>query len=359
MTSAVPELHIQSRRISLADPTYFIADISANHDGDLERAKALIYLAKEAGAEAAKFQHFDASTIVSDFGFRALGGQQSHQAKWKKSVFDVYKDASLSLDWTPILKQTCDEAGLTFFTSPYAIDLVDHVDPYVPAYKIGSGDITWTEIIRHIAAKGKPFIIAAGASSLADVQRAVDIASQTNGNFALMQCNTNYTGSPDNFSHTHLNVITAFRTMYPDLVLGLSDHTPGHATALGSIALGGRLVEKHFTDDTARTGPDHAFSMTPSTWREMVLRSRELEHALGGFVKRVETNEAQTIVLQRRSIRLRQDLPAGVRIERSHLDILRPCPPDAIAPYDVELVVGRHLRTGKPAGAHLSWMDLQ
>ncbi len=359
MTSSVPELLIEDRRISLAEPTYFIADISANHDGDIERAKALIYLAKEAGAEAAKFQHFDASTIVSDAGFRALGGQQSHQAKWKKSVFDVYRDASLNLDWTPILKETCDKAGITFFTSPYSIELVDHVDPYVPAYKIGSGDITWPEIIRHIAAKGKPYIIAAGASSLADVQRAVDVAGETNDNFALMQCNTNYTGSLENFGHTHLNVITTFRTMYPNLVLGLSDHTPGHATALGSIALGGRLIEKHFTDDTNRVGPDHAFSMTPATWREMVLRSRELEASLGGFVKRVESNEAQTVVLQRRSVRVKQDMPAGARIARADLEILRPCPTDAIAPYDVDLVVGRQLRTAKSAGDHLTWTDLQ
>ncbi len=134
-------------------PTYFIADIAANHDGDLDRAKKLIRLAAENGANAAKFQHFEAETIVSDFGFKDLGAQQSHQAKWKKSVFDVYKDASLDLSWTPILKDECDKAGIDFFTSPYSYDLVDHVDEYVPAYKIGSGDITWHGIIEYIAKK--------------------------------------------------------------------------------------------------------------------------------------------------------------------------------------------------------------
>src|SRR5207244_2160519 len=111
------------------------------------RAVELIWLAKEAGADAAKFQHFQADTIVSDFGFRALGGQKSHQSGWKKSVFEVYRDASVSLDWTPTLKTTCDEAGITFFTSPYAFDLVDAIDQYVPAYKVGSGEITWIEMI--------------------------------------------------------------------------------------------------------------------------------------------------------------------------------------------------------------------
>ena len=137
-----PVLQIQDRKIGHHYPTYFVADIAANHDGDLERAKDLIYLSAEAGADAAKFQHFRAETIVSDYGFRNLGAQQSHQAAWRKSVFEVYKDASVSPDWTGTLKETCDKAGITFFTSPYAVDLVDHIDPHVPAYKSGSGDIT-------------------------------------------------------------------------------------------------------------------------------------------------------------------------------------------------------------------------
>src|SRR5258706_8919420 len=128
MHEPLAELTIRDRKIGADHPTYFIADIAANHDGDLARAKELIYLAKEAGADAAKFQHFKAETIVSDYGFRALGGQQSHQASWKKSVFEVYKDASVDLGWTPKLKEACDAAGITFFTSPYALDLVDHID---------------------------------------------------------------------------------------------------------------------------------------------------------------------------------------------------------------------------------------
>ena len=156
MKSPEPILNIGDQRIGRDYPTYFIADIAANHDGDLERAKALIHLAAEAGADAAKFQHFKAETIVSDRGFKSLVGQQSHQAKWEKSVFEVYKDASVSLDWTETLADTCDKAGIAFFTSPYAIDLVDHIDPYVPAYKIGSGDITWIEMVEYIASKQKP-----------------------------------------------------------------------------------------------------------------------------------------------------------------------------------------------------------
>lgn len=351
-------LDIEGRKIGHDHPTYFVADVAANHDGDLERAKALIHLAAEAGADAAKFQHFTAATIVSDTGFRALGGQQSHQAKWRKSVVEVYQEATVSLDWTEALRDACKSANITFFTSPYSPELVDHVDPFVPAYKIGSGDITWIEIIRHIASKQKPYILAAGASTMDDVQRAVAAALAVNPRLALMQCNTNYTASLENFRYIQLNVLCAFRSMYPDLVLGLSDHTPGHATVLGAVTLGARIVEKHFTDDIHRAGPDHLFSMDPRSWRDMVDRTRELENALGVGVKQVEDNERDTVVLQRRAIRLARNVPAGRPLVREDLEVLRPCPPEALPPYHLPDVVGRCPRSDMKAGVHLTWHDL-
>jgi len=352
------EFKIGSRWVGHSHPTYFIADIAANHDGDLGRAKELIYLSAEAGADAAKFQHFAAETIVSDEGFKSLGDQKSHQNSWKKSVFEVYQDASVDLAWTPVLKETCDKAGITFFTAPYAFDLVDHIDPYVPAYKIGSGDITWTSIIKYIAGKNKPTIIAAGASTMDDVQRAVAAALSVNQNVALMQCNTNYTASLENFKYIQLNVLKTFQSMYPDMVLGLSDHTPGHATVLGAVALGARIVEKHFTDDCGRTGPDHIFSMDPVTWREMVDRTRELEQALGSGVKRIEANEQDTVLVQRRSIRLVRDMSAGEVLTEQDVTVLRPCPLDGLPPYELKNIVGKQLRHGMKKGAHLTWVDL-
>src|SRR4030066_347341 len=156
------EFKIGSQWVGDRHPTYFIADIAANHDGDLDRAKLLIHLANESGADAAKFQNFQASKIVSDYGFKSLGGQQSHQSKWKKSVFEVYQDASIPFDWTPVLKEECDKVGIDYFSSPYDFEAVDMLDPYVPAHKIGSGDITWLGIMRYIASKGKPGILSPG-----------------------------------------------------------------------------------------------------------------------------------------------------------------------------------------------------
>ena len=122
-----------------------------------------------------------------------------------------------------------------------------------------------------------------------------------------MQCNTNYTGSLENFKYININVLKDYKKQFKDTILGLSDHTPGHETVLGAIALGAKSVEKHFTDDNNRVGPDHDFAMNPDTWKEMVLRARELELSLGNAVKKVEKNETETVIIQRRSIRLNKD----------------------------------------------------
>ena len=359
MNNPLGELVIDDKQIGECHPVYFIADIAANHDGDLERAKDLIYLAKEAGADAAKFQHFRAESIVSDVGFKSLGTQQSHQASWKNSVVEVYRAASVSTDWTETLKLTCDKAGITFFTSPYDFDMIEHIDPFVPAYKIGSGDITWIEIVEKIASKQKPYILATGASTTDDVIRAVHAALAINPKLALLQCNTNYTGDLDNLRYVQLNVLKTYRTMFPEMILGLSDHTPGHATVLGAVTLGARIIEKHFTDDMHREGPDHKFSMNPKSWRDMVDRTRELEASLGTGLKKVEDNELKTVVLQRRALCVVRDIPEGHVLKREDLTVLRPAPTDALPPYEIHLVLGRQLRAAKVKGEHLTRFDIR
>lgn len=340
-------------------PVYFIADIAANHDGDLERAKDLIYLCAEAGAHAAKFQNFKAETIVSDYGFKSLDGQQSHQAAWEKTVFEVYKDASISLNWTPELKETCDKAGIDYFTAPYDLELLPELSPYVCAWKLGSGDITWHAEIELMAKDGKPFFIATGAADLAEVEEAVAAAQRHNDQICLMQCNTNYTASLENFHHISLNVLKTYADLFPELVLGLSDHTPGHATVLGAVALGARAVEKHFTEDTSREGPDHKFSMSPADWSDMVERTRELQSALGTEEKRVMDNEAETVILQRRAIRTTRDLAKGEIIQESDLTVLRPCPTDALPPYRMGDVIQKRATRDIPSGDVVRSTDVE
>src|SRR5512143_1454511 len=304
------EIKVGDRLIGPNHPTYFIADIAANHDGDLERARMLIRLAKQAGAEAAKFQNFTAPKIVSDYGFTHMNAQVSHQASWKKSVVEVYAAASLPADWTPVLKEECDRVGIEYFTSPYDYEAIEHVSPYVPAFKVGSGEIDWIEALEHMASKGKPMILATGAADIADVQRAVHAVLGINRELILMQCNTNYTASPENYDHIHLNVLKTYAIMFPEVVLGLSDHTHGNATILGAVALGARVVERHFTDDNQREGPDHKFALNPADWASMVTETRRLERALGSADKSIAANEQDTKVVQRRCLRAARDIRA-------------------------------------------------
>jgi sialic acid synthase SpsE len=336
-------------------PSYFIADIAANHDGSLDRAKMLIRLAKEAGADAAKFQNFRAPKIVSDYGFTHMNAQVSHQAKWEKSVTEVYASASIPFNWTPILKETCDEVGIDYFSSPYDFEAIDMLDPYVPAYKIGSGEITWIEACERIAMKGKPVLLATGASDIGDVQRAVHAILAINPQLVLMQCNTNYTAADGNFDNIHLNVLKTFQAMFPDLILGLSDHTHGHATVLGAVAFGARVIEKHFTDDNDRVGPDHPFAMNPQTWAEMVTATRQLERALGSGDKFVADNEQETVVIQRRCLRAARDIEPGEVITREMIDVLRPATEGAIMPYEIQDVIGLQALVHIPTGKELCW----
>ncbi len=351
-------LIVNGQNIGPGHKTYFIADIAANHDGNLARAKDLIYRAAEAGADAAKFQHFQAKTIVSEVGFSEIKSNKSHQSSWKKSVTEVYADASVSLDWTETLKETCDEVNIPFFTTPYSLEVIDHLDGFVPAYKIGSGDITWRDMIEKVAKQDKPYFIACGASSLDDVVSAVGWATSINRKVGLMQCNTNYTADLENFKYINLNVIKTLRQMYPSMVLGLSDHTPQHSTVLGAVALGASMIEKHFTDDNNREGPDHRFSMNPNAWREMVDRTRELEIALGDGIKIVEKNEFDAKVVQRRSLRADKIIEVGNIIQEGDFVPLRPCPNDAIEPSEINNIVGKKLRRTFSVGDYLREKDL-
>ena len=344
------EIYINNKKIGNNEPTYFIADIAANHDGDLERAKDLIYLAKEAGANCAKFQHFLPNKIVSDYGFKHLKTAQSHQAFWEKSVYETYEQYHCRRDWTLELVETCKKADIEFMTTPYDFEILKELDKYVNAYKIGSGDITWIDFLEEVANLKKPLLLACGASSMIDVERALNAILPINKEVILMQCNTNYTASLENYKYINLNVLKTFNKNFPNLILGLSDHTFGHSTVLGAVALGARVIEKHFTDDNFRKGPDHKFAMNTKSWKEMVDRTRELENALGNGIKAIEDNEKDTVIVQRRSIRLKHFLKAGSIITNDDIEFLRPAPLGAFPPYEKELVLNKKLLIDKEQG---------
>ena len=287
-----------------------------------------------------------------------MNSQVSHQATWKKSVFEVYQQASIPFEWTLTLGEECQEAGIEYFSAPYDFEAIDWLDPYVPMYKAGSGEIDWIEALERMASKGKPFFVATGASTIGEVQQAVHAILKINPQLVLMQCNTNYTASPENYDHLHLNVLKTYATLFPDVILGLSDHTHALAPVLGAVTLGARVIERHFTDRNDREGPDHKFAMNPENWAKMVEETRLLERALGSPDKFVAGNEQQTAVVQRRCLRAARDIQPGETFTREMIDVLRPATPGAIKPDQIANVLGTRALAFIPAGKELRWTDL-
>jgi sialic acid synthase SpsE len=318
-------------------PFYTIAEIGSNFDGDIDRAKMLVDLAKDSGADAVKFQTFTAKGLVSEEGFRNL--KVGYQANWKVSVTEMYSRAEFPRQWHKELFNYARSRDLAFLSSAYdkeGVDLLEDLD--VPAYKIGSGDLTWLEMVEYIARKAKPVIVATGASTLEEVDQAIaTIKKAGNDQIIILQCVTNY---PSSFENINLRVLDLFRQRYGALV-GYSDHTPGSMVAIGTVALGGCMIEKHFTDDKTRNGPDHPFAMDGGDFRRMVDDIRLMEKMLGKPVREVYEEEKAQYVSMKRGIRASRDIAVGIPIAREMIEVLRPCGPRDFKASEISIVVGR------------------
>ena len=227
-------------------------------------------------------------------------------------------------------------------TAPYDLDYVDKVEKYVSAYKIGSGDLNWHSIVKKMSKKKKPMILATGASNIKEVKNTVKVITKINKNLILMQCNTNYSNEEKNFENINLNVLKTYKKIFKDkVILGLSDHTPGHSTVLGAVTLGARVIEKHFTDSNNRNGPDHKFSMNFNTWQEMVRETRRLEQALGNGIKDVEKNETLTSHIQRRAFYAAKEIKKGEKINLKSIIPLRPYLKNSFSPDQENFLLGK------------------
>jgi len=334
---------IGNREIGRQYPTYFIADLASNHGGNLEIAKELIHEAAAAGADAAKFQHFRAETLVSARGFEKLGSVDSHQQSWTESVFETYRAMEVPEEWTFELAQECKRNEIDFLTAPYHFEGIDLLDEFLPAYKVGSGDLTFHESVMKMASKGKAILLATGASSFGEIEEIVEKVLTVNSQVVLMQCNTNYTGKLENSNFANLKVLEQFAERFPEVVLGLSDHTSDDLTTIAAVTLGARVVEKHFKGTNSPSNPDLEFSLNAEEWSKMVQKIRRLEMALGDGSKKVEQNEEITRVLQRRCIRYSKRLDAGHVLSAADLVFLRPAPVESLPPSFSQAVIGKVL----------------
>lgn len=349
------KIKIGKRTIGEGQPSYLIAEIGSNFDRSIERAKMLIDLAKASGADAAKFQCFKAERIVSAEGFKGL--KTAFQSKWKKPVYEVYKDAEFPREWHKELYNYTIKKGLDFISAAYDFEGVDIVDKLgVPFHKIGSGDITWLEMVRYVAKKGKPVVLACGSSTLAEVDEAIKtIRAEGNNDIILLQCVTNY---PSTFESANIRAMKAMGDLF-DVLTGYSDHTPGSVVPLGAIALGGCMIEKHFTDDKTRNGPDHPFAMDGKDFKEMSDSIRNLEKALGSPAKEIYEEEKTTVILQRRCLRAARDIPKGTKLTAAMVDVLRPATVGGLYPKYKEVIVGSKVNTNLKKGEPFTWENFR
>ncbi len=344
---------INGRKIGKGQPVYFIAEIGANFDGSLDKAKEYARVAKKCGADCVKIQSFKAKKIVSRKAFASMKLKGVH-GSWKRPVDEVFKEVEFPREWHKAFFEYCWKIGITPSSAPYdyeAVDLIEKVG--TEFYKIGSGDITWLEMVEYIAKKGKPVLLATGASTLAEVDEAVRVIEKTgNRNLVLMQCITNY---PSRFESANIKVLNTYREAF-GVILGYSDHAPGDVVPLGAVALGAKVIEKHFTLDRSLPGPDHPHSMEPQEFANMVRRTRDLEKALGSSRKDVVAEEAETVVVQRRGLTAAHDIKKGAKIRRADIVELRPAL--GIYPKYKDVVIGKMAKKNLKAGEPIRWEDI-
>lgn len=347
------KIKIGNRMVGANYPTYFIAEIGGNFDGSMDKAKRLIDAAKEAGADCAKFQTFTAETIVSEGGFSKMTLHGVH-GSWGRTVSEVFKDVEFPIEWHREIADYCKSVGIDFSTSPYFKEAVDLcADLELPFIKIGSGEITWLEMLDYVARKGLPIMLATGDATMSEIDEAVRTIEKTgNKDMVLMQCITNY---PSKIDSANVNVLKTYQSAFGCLT-GYSDHSPGHVVALASVVLGGRVIEKHFTLDKTDKGPDHPHSMEPGEFKFMVDSIREVERAMGSTCKEVVAEESETVFVQRRCLYAKKDLKKGQVITAEDIDVLRPAL--GIPPKFKNTIIGRTVNKDIPAKDPIFWEDL-
>ena len=347
------ELKIGNRMVGEGHPAYIIAEIGANFDHSIEKAKKLIDAAKECGADCAKFQSFIAEKIVSEKGFASMQLKGVH-GSWGRPVHEVFREAEFPREWHKEISDYCNKIGIDFSTSPYDFEAVDLcMDLDIPFIKIGSGDITWLEMLDYIARKNKPMFLATGDATMSEIDEAIRTIEATgNTQLALMQCITNY---PSKIESANINVLKNYQTAF-NILTGYSDHSPGPVVTLGSIALGAIVIEKHFTLDNKDKGPDHPHSMDVNEFKRMVNYVRELEVAMGSTRKVVVEEESETVIVQRRGLYTTRAISKGEKIEKSDIIELRPAL--GIAPKYKKDIIGRIASKDLEADSPIQWTDL-
>lgn len=342
------EISIAGRRIGPDHPPYVICELSGNHNGELARALRMIEAAKATGADAVKLQTYTADTITLDHDgdqFRIKGGLWDGQR-----LYDLYQEASTPWDWHEALFAKGRELGITVFSSPFdktAVDLLEGLG--APAYKVASFEVVDLPLVEYIASKRKPMIISTGLANLGEIQEVINTARKGGADgLVVLHCISAY---PAPMEDANLRTIPNLAETF-GVISGLSDHTMGTAASVTAVALGGSVIEKHFTLARADGGPDSAFSLEPSEFTRLVEDCKAAWAALGRIRYDLKGSEAGNIVY-RRSLYVTRDVKAGETLTEANVRSIRPG--YGLAPKHLPEVLGRRAARDLARGEPFAW----
>jgi len=316
---------------------FIIAEAGVNHNGRLDLAYQLIDVAKDAGADAVKFQAFKAENVVSKLADKAK--YQKKTTGSDKSQLEMIKELEISFDDFIKLKKYCDKREIMFLSTPFDHQSIDFLYDLVDIYKIPSGEIINHPYLKHIAAKNKPLIMSTGMANLGEIEEAINTIRSINSEvkISLLHCTTNY---PTPYEEVNLKAMQTLVTVFK-LPVGYSDHTLGIEVPVAAVAMGAKIIEKHFTLDKKLPGPDHKASLEPGELKEMVKAIRNIELALGDGIKKPTKDELEIMKVARRSLVATRDIRGGEIIKESDIAIKRPG--TGIPPKFKKIVMGMKL----------------
>lgn len=346
-------ININGIKVGEGQRTFIIAEMSANHNQNFDRAVEIIKAAKKAGADAIKLQTYTPDTITFDSDNEYFQIKQG--TIWDgTTLHKLYETAYTPWEWQPKLKEIAEEEGLICFSSPFdntAVDFLENLE--VPAYKIASFELTDIPFVEYIASKGKPVIMSTGIAEIGEIYEAIDACKRMNNeNVILLKCSSSY---PSPFEDINLKTIPNMRETF-DCSVGLSDHTMGNSVGTAAVALGASVIEKHFTLSRNDGGPDSAFSMEPEEFYEMVKNIREVEKALGKVT--YELTEKQKNSRQHsRSLFVIKDIKKGEIFTNENIRSIRPA--FGLQTKYIKDVIGKKAKLDVKKGTPLDWSLLE
>lgn len=330
------ELVINGTRIDDDSPAYVIAEIGANHQGDVAKAKELFDRARECGASAVKLQKRDNETLFTREAYnRPYDNENSFGP-----TYGLHRQAlELSKEDLQELKAYAGGLNIDYFATPFDIPSADLLEELgMTFYKVASADLTNTPLLKHIARFGKPMLISTGGANVEDVDRAVETVLPINSQICIMQCTSAY---PADYAELDLGVIQTFRERYPEVVIGYSGHDNSISMPVVAYMLGARVIEKHFTLNRVMKGTDHIFSLEPPGLRRVVRDLQRARVAIGDGVKKRRPTEFAPMIKMAKSLYVARPLRAGHVLTEADLSIK--CPGGGMPPYELENVIGRTL----------------